>query len=547
MVVRKEQKEYTYWTDKVVEEVKHNVKENKVLQKIVKERGYIVYDEKTPSGRIHIGSGRGWVIHDIIAKTLRDHGLKGRFIFSSDDIDPFDSIPAFLPKEKFEKFLGMPLRNIPSPKKGYESYADYFFSECTELFDEWGIEAELESTGERYINGDFNWAIKTALDSSQKIQEIYKKIYGKAVGAEKLPFNPICEKCGKIGTTLAYEWDAEREIVKYSCKSDFVEWARGCGYEGKLSPYNGNGKLPWKVEWAAKWPTVGVVVETAGKDHFTKGGSRTVAVALACEIFNYPPPWPSTCKDEGKGYEFFLVEGKKMSTSKGIGVGFAEISQLVPPEILRFLTIKTRPEATIDFKEENVPLVYNDLERYERIYFGLEKVDKREKANTKKIYELSVIGRVPTKKPFRPPFEKLIELVKILPENNQLEFSINKLKEWNQINVVTNKIKKIVEERLIFAKTWYENFAKVSEIELQISEEHRFVIHELINAIKEEDDGERLQAKIFDLVRKHNLEMKDFFKTVYQILLKSDRGPRLGPYIIERGKEEVIQKLKEAL
>lgn len=547
MVKRKEQKEYIYWTDKVVEEVKRRVKENKTLQKIVKERGYIVYDEKTPSGKIHIGSGRGWIIHDIIAKSFRDHGFKGRFILSSDDIDPMDSIPPDLPKEKFLKFLGMPLRNIPSPEKGYESFADYYFSQCTEWFDKWGIEAELESTGKRYIKGDFNKTIKIALNNADKIQNIYKEIYGKAVGAGKLPFNPICEKCGRIGTTVAYEWDGEREIVKYSCKPDVVKWARGCGHKGEISPYNGNGKLPWKVEWAAKWPTVGVVVETAGKDHFTKGGSRTIAVRIACEVFDYPPPWPSTCENDGGGYEFFLVEGKKMSTSKGIGVSFAEISKLVPLEILRFLMVKTRPETTVDFREENVPLIYNELERYERIYFNLEKVDERERSNVKRIYELATIGGTPAKKPFTPPFEKLIELVKILPEANQLEFSINKMREWGGIKIVTNKVKKTLEERLEFAKKWYNDFAKPAEIKLELDKEAKFVIHELINAIKEEDDGERLQSRIFDLVNKHKLDTKEFFEIVYQILLNSDKGPRLGPYIIERGKDEVIEKLKAAL
>ncbi|MEM5797345.1 MAG: lysine--tRNA ligase [Candidatus Aenigmatarchaeota archaeon] len=546
MVNRKEQK-YIYWTDKVVEEVQQRVKQNKVLQKIVKERGYIVYDEKTPSGKIHIGSGRGWVIHDIIAKSFRDHGLKGRFILSSDDIDPMDSIPPDLPKERFEKFLGIPLRNIPSPEKGYESFADYYFSQCTELFDKWGIEAELESTGERYIKGDFNRMIKIALDNADKIQNIYKKIYGKTIGAEKLPFNPICEKCGKIGTTLAYEWNGDEEIVKYSCEPNLVEWAKGCGHKGEISPYNGNGKLPWKVEWAAKWPTVGVVVETAGKDHFTKGGSRTIAVAISCEVFNYPPPWPSTCNNEGEGYEFFLVEGKKMSTSKGIGVSFAEISQLVPPEILRFLMVKTRPQTTVDFKEENIPLIYNELERYERIYYDLEKVDERERANAKRIYELAVIGEIPKEKPFRPPFEKLIELVKILPDNNQLEFAINKLKEWNQITVVTDKIKKDVEEKLAFAKSWYEDFGKVSEIKIELTDGEKNIINELIDIIKEEYDGENLQTKIFNLINKHNSDPKKIFKKLYQILLKTDSGPRLGPYIIERGKEEVIQKLKAVL
>jgi lysyl-tRNA synthetase class I len=39
----------------------------------------------------------------------------------------------------------------------------------------------------------------------------------------------------------------------------------------------------------------------------------------------------------------------------------------------------------------------------------------------------------------------------------------------------------------------------------------------------------------------------EFFKLMYKIILNSERGPRLGPYIIERGKNEVIEKLKEAI
>ncbi len=540
MMKRKEQK-YIYWTDKVVEEVKQRVKQNKVLQKIVKERGYIVYDEKTPSGKIHVGSGRGWVIHDIIAKSFRDNGLKGRFILSSDDIDPMDSIPADLSKEKFQKFMGIPLRNIPSPVKGYESYADYFFSQCAELFDKWGIEAELESTGERYIKGDFNRTIRIALDNADKIQSIYKKVYGKAVGTGKLPFNPICEKCGKIGTTIAFEWDPEREVVGYSCKPDMVEWAKGCGHEGEVSPYNGNGKLPWKIEWAAKWPTVGVVAETAGKDHFTKGGSRTVAVKVACEVFNYPPPWPSTCDDEGNGYEFFLVEGKKMSTSKGIGVSFAEISNLVPPDILRFLMVKTRPETTIDFKEEHIPLIDKEFERHERIYFGLEKTDAREEVNVKRVYELSVVGKLP-KTPQRIPLEKLIEITKIAPEREKENFILKKMNELGY-SIMLKELK----HKLPYVENWIEDLEKTREKEIKLNEKERGMIKELIGVIEKESNPEKLQTSVFEVIKRHGLNVGKGFKLIYNIILNSDQGPRLGPYIIEIGKEEVIQKLKAAL
>ncbi|MFC1769377.1 lysine--tRNA ligase, partial [Nanoarchaeota archaeon] len=289
-----------HWADQIAFEVKNRVEADPVLKKIVKEKGYIVLDEKTPSGTIHIGSGRGWVISDAIAKAMRDAGMKGRFILSSDDIDPMDKMPSYLDKS-FNQYMGIPFRNIPSPVKGYESYADYYFMQCIEKFEEWGIDAEIESTGKMYESGIFNNAIKTVLDNSNKIKNIFERIYDKPY--DKLAFNPICEKCGKIGSTLATNWDPEKELLTYKCDENLVNWAKGCGHEGTLSPYDGNGKLPWKVEWAAKWISIGVPCELAGKDHFTKKGSRDVSVAISNEVFDFPPPYPSTRKSIGKGYE----------------------------------------------------------------------------------------------------------------------------------------------------------------------------------------------------------------------------------------------------
>jgi len=265
--MKKRKRQWVYWTDKIADEVRKKVDKEPILKKIVKKKGYIVYDEKTASGKIHVGAARGWIIHDMIAKTMRGHGMKARFILSSDNMDPLDTVPVYLKQEKFKKFLGVPLRDMPSPEKGYDNYADYFFSQCVEKFEDFGIEAEIELTGDRYDKGDFNKAIRIVLDNADKIKQIYQRIYGQTGAMDKLPFCPICEKCGKIGTTLVYEWDSDNGIVKYVCEPSMVDWAQGCGHRDEVSPFNGKGKMPWKVEWAAKWPTIGVVCETAGKDH----------------------------------------------------------------------------------------------------------------------------------------------------------------------------------------------------------------------------------------------------------------------------------------
>ena len=139
----KENFEDKFWADTIAEEAIKRVESSPVLKEIVKKKGYLVYDEKTPSGSIHIGSGRGWIIHDAITKSLKEKGAKAKFILSSDDMDPLDKPSKELSHEENEKYMGVPFRYIPSPVKGYKSFGDYYFRHCTELFPDFGIEAGL--------------------------------------------------------------------------------------------------------------------------------------------------------------------------------------------------------------------------------------------------------------------------------------------------------------------------------------------------------------------------------------------------------------------
>src|SRR5574340_1339873 len=113
-----------YWADRVSQEI---IKSKKY-------QPYWVDDMKTPSGRIHIGSLRGVVIHDLIYKSLLDNGVKAKFTYVFDDHDPMDEVSATLNKEEWSRYLGKPLFTVPSPDGKADSYAKYFASEFVEVF-----------------------------------------------------------------------------------------------------------------------------------------------------------------------------------------------------------------------------------------------------------------------------------------------------------------------------------------------------------------------------------------------------------------------------
>ena len=104
-----------YWADKTADEI---IKSGKY-------KPYHVDDMFTPSGFAHLGSLRGPLIHDLIYKALKHAGVNARFTYIFNDFDVIDGLPDEL-EESFSKYMGFPLRNVPSPEEGFSSFADYF-------------------------------------------------------------------------------------------------------------------------------------------------------------------------------------------------------------------------------------------------------------------------------------------------------------------------------------------------------------------------------------------------------------------------------------
>ena len=61
----------------------------------------------------------------------------------------------------------------------------------------------------------------------------------------------------------------------------------------------------------------------------------------------------------------------------------------------------------------------------------------------------------------------------------------------------------------------------------------------------ENGDEAALQAIPFDVAREAGVEPKDLFRTMYEVLLGQERGPRFGSFVLLLGKERFVQMLNE--
>jgi len=157
----------------------------------------IVNDSKTPSGRVHVGSLRGVVIHDAIYRALKHAGKPVTFTYGVDDYDALDTVPHYLDKEKFSPYLGYPLCNVPSPEATATDYAKYFMGEFLEVFEHLGVRPEIYYLRDIYRSGKMNPYIDLFLNNAHLVREAYKEV-SKADRPENwYPFHTICENCGK--------------------------------------------------------------------------------------------------------------------------------------------------------------------------------------------------------------------------------------------------------------------------------------------------------------------------------------------------------------
>ncbi|HLJ58351.1 MAG TPA: lysine--tRNA ligase [bacterium] len=322
---------------------------------------HVVNDAKTPSGHVPVAHLRGVLMHDCVARALRDAGAPTTFLYGFDDYDPMDDLPPALPD--YARYMGMPFAMIPSPDGRAPSYGHFYAAEFADAFNRLGAHPTIYRTSEMYRSGGFDDGIRRALDRVETIRTVYRDVtHSKRIDDHWWPVQVLCERCGRIGTTNVLAWDGDQ--VEYVCAPDKVAWAQGCGYRGKRSPFRGGAKLLYRVEWPAKWSALGVTVEGAGKDHMTRGGTHDVAREVSVHVFGRSAPFSFA-------YEFLLYGGKKMSTSKAVGTTASEILQVLRAELARFLIVRPLPRRQVEFDPggDTIPNLYDEYDRAAAAFF----------------------------------------------------------------------------------------------------------------------------------------------------------------------------------
>lgn len=469
----------------------------------------------TPSGPVHIGNMREVMTADAVYRALKDRGVEARLIYVADTFDRLRRLYPFLP-ESFTEHIGKPLSEIPCPTGCCGSYADHFLNPFLESMKELGIVPEVFRADVMYKQGKFVEPIKTALSRRDDIARILKEVSGRDVSPEWSPFQVICNACGRTNTSKVVGFSLENETVDYECE---------CGSTGTAS-MRGGGKLVWRVDWPARWPIFKVTMEPFGKDHATAGGSYDTGKRISEEIYNYPAPFPVV-------YEWIHLKGVgAMHSSTGIAITIRQMLDVVPPEVLRYLIIRNKPEKHIEF-EPGLPLL-NLVDEYDQ-----RKGDAR-------ALELSSIDKSQT---FAIPYRHLVTAVQIARGDRDLL-----MKALERSGYDTSNRDQIL-GRTRNVEHWLERYAP-DFVKFQLREELPAAVN---NLTPEEKKGlglladrigdlaaDQIHDEVYAVAKEVGLDSKKFFQAIYIAFLGDRQGPKVGWFLASIDRDFVKTRLKEA-
>jgi lysyl-tRNA synthetase class 1 len=495
----------------------------------------VVNDSKTPSGTVHVGSLRGPVILDVIVRALRANGTQTSYLYGVDDMDPMDA-QALLTPDAVDRYMGVPLARVPDQQPdGHPSYARHHAQAFIDTFAGLGIRPDRYYwMSDIYPTGDLDPYVRLALDGAAVIREVYRRVANVRHPETWHPISVVCENCGRVGTTIVTKWDGER--VYYECRADLVTWARGCGHSGWVSPFRGNAKLPWNVEWAAQWSLFGVTIEPCGKDLSTAGGSRERSDAIAREVFEREPPI-------NVPYEVLTIGGRKLSSSTGRGAAAHEIVDVVPPEQIRFLFLRQRPNQVIEFDPEGtdaIPRLFDEFDRFADATAGRD-VRGDLPPGFDRVFAYSLLSpdadADAEAAAFRPAFGHLALLVQ------SPGIDLRQRIEAEKGSPLTPRELEILETRAAAARAWLETYAPESarivvrrdsvphEAGDLHADQRRFLARladRVASAATAPASGDDWQSLIFDIARAEDVPPRRAFEAIYLAFLGRPNGPRAG-------------------
>jgi lysyl-tRNA synthetase class 1 len=486
------------------------------------------------SGIPHIGSLGDAVRAYGVKLALENFGYKSELVAYSDDLDGLRKIPEGLP-DWLKDHIAKPVSFIPDPFGCHDSYGLHMSSLLLDGLDKMGIKYKFQRGADTYRNGLLKDQIHAILVNSKKIGEKIAELVGQEKYQETLPYFPVCANCGRLYTAVAYEYLPDEKKIKYKCSKTTIgsKVLDGCGHDGVADITKDLGKLAWKVEFAARWQAFDIRFEAYGKDIMD---SVKVNDWVADEILHFHHPTHVK-------YEMFLDKGgKKISKSLGnVVTSQAWLRYGTPKSIL--LLLYKRITGTREVGFEDIPALMDEYHELENIYFGKIKLDNEAKtAKTKGLYEYVNLLNPPRVQLPYVNYRLLVQLCRIFRED-RIPMVSKKLTEYGTIKEMSVNI----DELITLAGNYADDFDRPTKVEVQIDDMGKKALSELATILSVDNEPADLQNDIYQIAKNSGVQPKDFFKTLYQIILAADRGPKLGPFILDIGRKKVASAISEHL
>jgi lysyl-tRNA synthetase class 1 len=487
------------------------------------DKGYVLFETGYgPSGLPHIGTF-GEVVRTSMVRfafSLIAPEIPTKMFCVSDDIDGLRKVPDNIPNQDLIKAnLGKPLTSVPDPFGTHQSYGHHMNARLCSFLDSFGFEYEFISATQKYQSGDFDVTMLKVLEKYEELMELMLPTLGNERQETYSPFMPIDEESGIVVDKGVKAIDKKKGTVIYLAPN---------GQEKEISVCKGGCKLQWKIDFGARWFGLGVDYEIYGKDH----QPNEKIYRKVCEILGGVAPVNYT-------YEMFLSEtGEKISKSKGNGIAVEDWLRYAPAESMSlFMFQKPRTAKRLYFD-----VIPKAMDEYLTFVQNFSTQDEALKLDNPAFHIHR--GDLP-KINFNLNYSLLLNLASACnPENDEVLWGfISKYQAG-----LTPQNSPLLGQMVDKAINYYNDFIKKNKKYRSATEAEKLALLELSSELQKVDlekhnDANELQNLVFQIGKNHGYEknMREWFLSLYQILLGQDQGPRMGSFIALFGVDNFVK------
>ena len=474
-----------------------------------------------PSGLPHIGT-----FNEVLRTTMVRNAFAAmsdvptRLIEFSDDMDGLRKVPDNVPNgAMLAEHLGRPLSKIPDPFGTHDSFAAHNNARLRDFLDSFGFDYEFVSSTQAYESGAFDDALRGVLRNFDAIMGVMLPTLRAERAATYSPIMPISPKSGVVLQVPVEVIDAEAGTIRFTDDGDMIE----------QSALGGQAKLQWKVDWAMRWVALGVDYEMYGKDLIDSGTqSGKIARILGGQ------------KPDGLIYELFLDErGEKISKSKGNGLSLDDWLRYGTRESVAFYAYR-EPKAAKQLSLAVVPKAVDEYFQFREKY-AAQPIEQQLGNPVHHIHN----GDVPTDTP-PVTFGLLLNLAGVLGAGASRDQMRGYLQNY-VAGEIGGDLDALIEHALAYNRDIVApTLQRRAPIGPEVAALER--LDRELAALPEDANATAIQNIVYAIGNEGGFEsLRDWFRALYETLLGSAQGPRMGSFIALYGVANTRRLIGEAL